>query len=267
MSSLPEDLHDRLVATAHRLADAARGPALAHFRSDGLTAENKAEPGRFDPVTLADRETEAAIRAVLATERPEDGVLGEEEEALAGSSGLTWVIDPIDGTRAYLIGAPTWGVLIALNDGVRPVIGVVDQPFVGERFWSDGRTARWERGGETREIQTRSGVLLADALLCTTMPEIGTAEERHLFERVRDRVRLTRYGLDCTAYALLACGHVDLVIEAGLHAFDVQALMPVIETAGGVITTWSGGDPQHGGRILAAGSAALHAEAMALLAG
>ena len=267
MPPLTEDLHHRLVATAHRLADAARGASLAHFRTDGLTADNKAEPGKFDPVTQADRETEAAIRAILAAERPEDGVLGEEEEALAGSSGLTWVIDPIDGTRAYLIGAPTWGVLIALNDGARPVIGVMDQPFVGERFWSDGRVARWERGGETRDIRSRQGVSLSNALLCTTMPEVGTAEERLLFERVRDRVRLTRYGLDCTAYALLAAGHVDLVIEAGLHAFDVQALMPVIETAGGVITTWSGGDPQNGGRILAAGSRELHAEAMALLAG
>ena len=267
MPPLPQDLHDRLVETAHRLADAARGPSLAHFRTDGLTADNKAEGGRFDPVTQADRETEAAIRAILSAERPEDGVMGEEHGAEAGASGLTWVIDPIDGTRAYLIGAPTWGVLIALNDGNRPVIGVVDQPYIGERFWSDGRAAWWERSGERREIRTRRGVPLADALLSTTMPEIGTAEERRLFERVRDRVRLTRYGLDCTAYALLAAGHVDLVIEAGLQAYDVQALMPIIESAGGVMTTWSGGDPQQGGRILAAGSAELQAEAMALLAG
>ncbi len=266
MPSLSEDLLDRLAATAHRAADAARAPSLAHFRIDGLTAENKADGGKFDPVTRADRETEAAIRAVLVAERPEDSVLGEEEAARAGSSGLTWVIDPIDGTRAYLIGAPTWGVLIALNDGEQPAIGIVDQPYVGERFWSDGRGAWWRRAGETRAIRTRGGVALADALMCSTMPEIGTPEERSRFERVRDRVRLIRYGLDCTAYALLAAGHVDLVIEAGLQPYDVQALMPIIDAAGGVITTWDGGDAQRGGRILAAGSSELHAEAMAVLA-
>lgn len=267
MPTLPEDLIDRLAATAHRAADAARAPSLAHFRGDGLTADNKAVGGKFDPVTRADRETEAAIRAVISAERPEDSVLGEEEAAHAGSSGLTWVIDPIDGTRAYLIGAPTWGVLIALNDGERPAIGIVDQPFVGERFWSNSHGAWWRRGGEDRAIRTRGGVALADALMCTTMPEIGTPDERSRFERVRDRVRLTRYGLDCTAYALLAAGHVDLVIEAGLQPYDVQALMPVIESAGGVIATWDGGDAQLGGRILAAGSPELHAAAMELLAG
>jgi len=267
MPTLPDDLHNRLVAIALRLADAARGPALAHFRADGLTADNKADEGEFDPVTRADRETEAAIRAVLAEERPEDGILGEEEAPRIGSSGMTWIIDPIDGTRAYLIGAPTWGVLIALNDGSKPVIGIMDQPYVGERFWADGRSAWWERAGESRMIRARGGVMLAGALLCSTMPEIGTDEERVRFEGVRDRVRLTRYGLDCTAYALLAAGHVDLVIEAGLQPYDVQALIPIIETAGGVVTTWSGADAQQGGRILAAGSVELHAEAMALLAG
>lgn len=271
MSARPDRLSDAeraaLTATAHRLADAARGPCLAHFRTDGLTAGNKAGPDGFDPVTQADREAEAAIRAVLAAERPDDGVLGEEHGSHEGESGLTWVIDPIDGTRSYLIGAPVWGVLVALNDGARPVIGIVDQPFTGERFWSDGAAAWWEKAGQKRRLRARSGVALAEATLSTTFPEIGAEDERRKFGRVRDRVRLTRYGLDCYAYALLAAGHVDLVIEAGLNAYDVQALIPIIEAAGGVVTTWDGGDAQHGGRILAAGSPEIHAEAVALLAG
>ncbi len=253
--------------TAHRAADAARAPCLAHFRAEGLSAANKDGAG-YDPVTAADREAEAAIRAVLARERPEDGVLGEETGRTEGSSGAVWVVDPIDGTRAFLIGAPTWGVLIGLRDGGRPVLGLMDQPHVGERFWGDGAEA-WVRrdGGEPRPLRTRTGVGLAEARLCSTFPEVGSAEERAAFERVRDRVRLVRYGMDCTGYALLAAGGVDLVVEAGLHAYDIQALIPIIEGAGGVVTTWDGGDPQDGGRILAAGSRALHAEAMALLAG
>lgn len=253
--------------TAHRAADAARAPCLAHFRAEGLTADNKDGAG-YDPVTAADREAEAAIRAVLARERPEDGVLGEETGRTEGSSGAVWVVDPIDGTRAFLIGAPTWGVLIGLRKGGRPALGLMDQPHVGERFWGDGAGA-WVRrdGGEPRRLRTRAGIGLSEARLCSTFPEVGTAEERAAFEQVRDRVRLVRYGLDCTGYALLAAGGVDLVIEAGLHAYDIQALIPIIEGAGGVVTTWDGGDPQDGGRILAAGSAALHAEAMAVLAG
>ncbi|MDF2235548.1 inositol monophosphatase family protein [Albimonas sp. CAU 1670] len=256
------------LAAARRAADAARPAALAHFRAEGLAADNKDESGGFDPVTAADRGVEAAIRAVLEADRPEDGVLGEEQAARPSTSGLTWVVDPIDGTRAFLIGAPTWGVLIGLNDGTRPVMGLMDQPHVGERFWGDGATAWWAKDGQApRRMTARRGVGLAEARLCSTFPEVGSPEERAAFERVRDRVRLTRYGLDCTGYALLAAGGVDLVVEAGLYAYDVQALIPIVEGAGGVITTWDGGDPQDGGRVLAAGSPELHAEAMALLAG
>lgn len=256
------------LAAAHRAADAARVPILRIFRAEGLSADNKAGPDAFDPVTEADRAAETAIRAVLADDRPSDGILGEEGGAQAGVSGMTWVIDPIDGTRAFLIGAPTWGVLIGLNDGTRAVLGVMDQPWTRERFWGDGAAAWHARDGEPpRRLRARQGVTLAEARLCSTFPEVGAAEERAGFERVRDRVRLTRYGLDCTGYALIAAGGVDLVIEAGLFAYDIQALIPIIEGAGGVVTTWDGGDPMQGGRILAAASPALHAEAMALLVG
>jgi histidinol phosphatase-like enzyme (inositol monophosphatase family) len=207
----------------------------------------------------------------LARLRPDDAVRGEEEADTAGGSGVTWVIDPIDGTRAFLCGAPSWGVLIAAGVGGRPVVGLIDQPFTGERFegvsTADARSAVWTRGAERRALRARRGAALDSATLMTTFPEIGTEDERSAFAAVRDRVRLTRYGLDCYAYALIAMGTVDLVIEAGLKPYDVQALIPVIEGAGGVITSWTGGDCAEGGRVLAAGDPALHAEALALLNG
>ncbi len=256
---------------ANAAADAGGSSALAWFRHSDLAASDKSGSGAvgFDPVTQADRAAEAAIRDTLAALRPDDGVVGEEDAPRPSRSGLTWVIDPIDGTRAFMSGAPSWGVLIALNDGARPVIGVIDQPFTGERF--DGlshrslREALWRRGDARRALRTRACPRLSDATLYTTFPEVGTPDERAAFDRVRDRVRLTRYGLDCYAYALVAAGCVDLVIEAGLQPYDVQALMPVIEGAGGVVTDWRGGDCAQGGRVVAAGDPALHAAALALL--
>jgi myo-inositol-1(or 4)-monophosphatase len=260
-----------LIATANAAADAARGPCLAHFRSGGLVAEDKpgAKPG-FDPVTAADRGAEAAIRAVLAAHRPDDAILGEEGGAQAGRSGLTWVVDPIDGTRSFISGTPTWGVLVALNDGARPVLGVIDQPFTGERFegvtFGGTRAATWRRGAEARALSTRPCADLAQATLFTTFPEIGSPAERAAFEAVRARVRLARYGLDCYAYALVAMGCVDLVIEAGLEPYDVQALIPVVEGAGGLMTDWKGGDCAQGGRVIAAGDKRIHAAALEILA-
>ncbi len=264
-----------LQAVADAAADAAGAAILPHFRSSGLAAEDKGGAAGFDPVTVADRAAEAAMRAVLARLRPGDSVLGEEQgrsEGAAGrGTGLVWVLDPIDGTRGFMAGTPSWGVLVALNDGRRPVLGLIDQPFTGERFaglvHGGRREALWRRGAEARPLRTRPCAELAGAVLSTTFPEIGTDDERARFEAVRDRVRLTRYGLDCYAYALLAAGCIDLVIEAGLEPYDVQALIPVIEGAGGLITDWRGGDCQAGGRVLAAGDPRVHAAARAILSG
>lgn len=256
-----------LRAAAHTAADAARASALRWFRDAGLTADNK-QPEGFDPVTEADRATERAIRETLARLRPDDAIRGEEEPDLAGSSGVEWVVDPIDGTRAFLCGAPTWGVLIAANLGGRPILGLIDQPFIGERFegvLAGERRAEWSRGADRRPLRTRACAALSDATLLSTFPEIGTPAERRAFEAVRDAVRLTRYGLDCYGYALVALGGADLVIEAGLAAYDVQALIPVVEGAGGLVTDWSGGDCSEGGRVIAAGCAAIHAQAMRML--
>lgn len=251
---------------AHALADAARPIALKYFRADGQMVENKRDTD-FDPVTVADRGIEQAMRAILATERPQDAILGEEFGRVEGSSGLTWVLDPIDGTRAFISGTPTWGVLIAVGPGTGPEIGIVDQPFTGERFVGTPDGAFWMRDGVQRPIRTRPCAELAGATLFTTFPEVGSPAEGAAFRRVAEKVRLTRYGIDCYAYALLAAGQVDLVIEAGLNAYDIQAPLALIRAAGGVVTDWDGGPAHAGGRVIAAGDPALHAQALELLAG
>ena len=255
-----------LIATAHALADAAREATLRHFRQSGLSAENK-ETLRFDPVTVADRESEQRMRALLADRRPQDGILGEEFGAVAGTSGLTWVLDPIDGTRGYLSGTPTWGVLISVRDATGPIYGIIDQPYIGERF--EGGLGRALVRGPMGEapLAVRSPRALNEAILFSTFPEVGTADEGAAFRRVAGRARLVRYGMDCYAYALVAAGQIDLVIEAGLQAYDVQAPIAVIEAAGGIVTDWQGRPAPEGGRIIAAASPALHAEALQLLNG
>ncbi|WP_323715729.1 histidinol-phosphatase [Paracoccus aminovorans] len=263
---IPVEGAERIMAVAHRLADAARIETLGLFRSPGLHPDNKAATG-FDPVTEADRASERAMRAILAAERPEDAILGEEYGVQNGQSGLTWVLDPIDGTRAFMAGAPSWGVLIGLSDSDGPIYGIVDQPHLDERFEGGLGRARLISRGEERPLATRRGVALAQATLMTTYPEVGSPTEQAAFRRVAERARLVRYGLDCYAYALLAAGHVDLVIEAGLQPYDVAAPIAVVRAAGGVATDWRGGPAHRGGTLIAAGSPELHAEALALLNG
>lgn len=251
---------------AHALADAARAIILPHFRSVGLATDNKLEGG-YDPVTVADRAAEQAMRAVLADRRPQDGILGEEFGAQPGTSGLTWVLDPIDGTRGFVAGTPTWGVLIAVGPDSGPLLGLVDQPYIGERFFgADGRATLTGPAG-THPITTRAPRALNDAILFTTFPEVGTTAERAAFEAVAAHVQLVRYGMDCYAYALVAAGQADLVIEAGLNAYDIQAPIALIEAAGGIVTDWEGGPVHQGGRALAAANPQIHSAALALLAG
>lgn len=255
-----------IVATAAELANAAREATLLHFRADGLTADNK-ETQRFDPVTVADRLSEERMRAILARRRPDDSILGEEFGPVPGTSGLTWVLDPIDGTRGYLSGTPTWGVLISVADETGPIYGLIDQPYIKERFEGGlGRAMVTGPMGQ-RALKTRSARPLSEAILFSTFPEVGTAEEGAAFRRVAPKARLVRYGMDCYAYALIAAGQIDLVIEAGLKAYDVQAPIAVIEAAGGVLTDWQGRPCHQGGQVLAAANKAVHAEALALLNG
>ena len=255
-----------LIRVAHLLADAARVETLRLFRVGGLVADDKAAAGvLFDPVTEADRAAEKAMRAILAAERPDDGIVGEEFGTKAGTSGLTWVLDPIDGTRGYISGTPTWGVLIAISDATGPIFGIIDPPYIGERFIGGFGRADMTGPHGTVPLATRKRRIFADATLLSTFPEVGSAVERRAFEAVSKAVKLTRFGMDCYGYALLAAGHVDLVIEAGLQPYDIHAPIAVIKAAGGIVSNWQGGAAHHGGRVIAAANADIHAVALAAL--
>lgn len=220
----------------------------------------------FDPVTLADREAEQALRAAILARYPDHSILGEEFGEHLGSSAYRWVIDPIDGTRAFISGAPTWGTLVGLCEDNQPVLGMMSQPFVGEIFLGGGASSSLLRGGHTVDLRTRATASLAEASLFATTPEMFSAAEWAAFQRVSAAVRLTRFGIDCYAYCLLAAGHIDLVIEAGLGFYDIAPLMPIIEAAGGLVSDWRGAPVRAGGRVIAAANASLHASALALLA-
>lgn len=269
--ALPDIASD--VDVAKELADAARTVALRYFRSDALQIGNKrAEDGAFDPVTVADKEVETVIRSILSEKRPNDGVLGEEHDNTIGTSGRTWVIDPIDGTRAFMCGLPTWGVLIALNDGRRPIVGVMDQPYTGERYIAVSTdhllTSLCQRGDREVRLQARRCDNLANAVMCTTAPDaFATSDDFARFSALSEKTRLTRYGTDCYAYAMLARGQIDLVVESGLKPYDIQAMIPIVQAAGGFITDWQGGDCQDGGRVIAAADAAIHTAALEILSG
>lgn len=263
--------HDiaRLAAFADTLADAARAAIAPYFRaSHSVTHKGGA---RFDPVTEADEAAERAMRALIGTHFPEHGVLGEEFAETPSQSGYQWILDPIDGTRAFIAGLPTWGVLIGLYYEGAPLLGVMDQPFTGERF--AGYDANGERGATlttragAQKLRARACAELSQAICATTDPYLFHGAEAEAFARVRGAARLTRYGYDCYAYAMTALGGMDCVIENGLKPFDIAALIPILSGAGGGVCDWQGGDASQGGRVLAWGDARVRDEAIALLAG
>lgn len=259
------DLREHL-EFAHRLADISGEVALPYFRKS-IAVRNKAATTGFDPVTAADRAAERAIRKAIKARYPEHGIVGEEFAQVAGAGDLNWIIDPIDGTRAFITGMPLWGTLIGLQGAGEPVLGLMNQPFTGERFWGAGGKAYSSiRGDAPRRLKTRPCTSLAEAVLTTTHPDMfSKAGELDAFERLKAQVRMTRFGGDCYGYCLLAAGFIDLVVESGLKSYDVVALVPIIEGAGGRITTWQGRPAADGGRIVAAGDARVHKEALAVL--
>lgn len=248
-----------------RVAAAAAAETLPRFRQKGSVA-NKLVAG-FDPVTEADREAERAIRALLGEEFPDHGILGEEHGRQEGDSRHVWVIDPIDGTRAFISGLPTWGTLVGLTIDGDAVAGLMSQPFTGELFWANGSGAYYEGPGGDRRLSTRPTGVLDDATLFTTTPALFKGEGRRRYDALEAKVRLARYGTDCYAFAMLAAGHTDIVVDAGLQPYDIVALIPIIERAGGVVTTFDGRPAENGGDILAAATPELHAAAAAVLAG
>jgi histidinol phosphatase-like enzyme (inositol monophosphatase family) len=259
-----DELHD-FERFALELAAAAGRIAVPLFRAD-IGVENKLANG-FDPVTEADQGGEDAIRALIAERFPEHGVIGEERGQDRPDAEFVWVLDPIDGTRAFVAGLPLWTHLIALRHQGEPVVGVIAQSYLDEAFVGSRRGARLVRGGESRPIRVRDCPLLTDAVIATTDPEACfDGAELGAWRQVRAAARLARLGCDAYAYAMVACGRMDLVVEAGLKTWDVEAAVPLIEGAGGVVADWRGRRiGRNGGQMALAGDRRCLEEALVAL--
>ncbi len=254
-------------AFALELQAAAGAAILPLFRvENGLEDKGPAKNGAFDPVTLADRGGEAAIRRLIAERYPDHGVIGEEYGEDRPDAEYVWVLDPVDGTRAFICGLPVWTTLIALRHQGRPVVGAIGQSYVGEVFLGSRRGASLVRGAELYPLRVRACPALSQALIATTDQNIFKDRDAERWARVRTAARLARYGCDAYAYAMVAMGSMDAVIETGLKAWDIEAAIPVIEGAGGFITHWSG-EPigPNGGNMLIAGDARVRDEVIELL--
>lgn len=249
-----------------RLATASGETILPYFRTS-LGIEDKKSKQGFDPVTEADRGAEAVMRRMINASFPQHGIVGEEFGNEREDADYVWVLDPIDGTKSFISGFPIWGTLIALMHRGQPVYGMMHQPYIGERFTGDNRSATYRGSGGQRTLSVRRCESLGDATLFTTSPLLMNEADRAAFTRVQDEVRLARFGGDCYSYCMLAAGHVDLVIETELKPYDIAALIPIITGAGGVITTWEGQPAQQGGRIVAAGDPRVHEQALKVLGG
>ncbi|WP_298353411.1 histidinol-phosphatase [Rhodoblastus sp.] len=246
------------------------GEAIMPFFRAAFTMEDKSAGGVFDPVTEADRAAEAAMRRLIGEAFPHHGVIGEEFGATDEQAEYVWVLDPIDGTKSFISGLPLWGTLIGLLHRNAPCYGLMHQPFTREKFFGDGAQAHWTGPGlhgesAARRLFARPCSGLDRATLMTTSPKLIPKPLRPRYNALEDKVRLPRYGADCYAYCMLAAGHVDLVVEAGLNIYDIVALIPIVRGAGGVITTWDGGDPTRGGAIVAAGDKRVHEQALEAL--
>jgi inositol-phosphate phosphatase/L-galactose 1-phosphate phosphatase/histidinol-phosphatase len=250
-----------LIRFAERLADISGAEARRHFRNPSLTIEAKAD---LSPVTEADRGIELALRKEVATAQPDHGFFGEEFPAEKPDAAFVWVVDPIDGTKAFLAGKPTFGTLIALLQNRRPILGVIDHPALGER-WVGATGHPTTLNGRT--VHSRKCAELGNAVLYASSAEMFKGADRNRFEGLRSQVRVNGWGGDCYSYALLASGFIDLVVEAGLGSYDYLALVPVIEGAGGRITDWQGRPlgfeiGAKNGYVLAAGDPGLHVQAV-----
>jgi len=258
-----QNLHT-YVPFLHELAETAATLTKALFRSP-LTIENKATDGAddgvgdgLDPVTAADREAEAAMRRLINQRYPAHGILGEEYGAENLDADWVWVLDPIDGTRSFICGIPLWGTLIGLRHEGEPVLGMISQPVLNERFFGSAQGSWYWRNGKETPLTTRRCQTIAAAQISTTDPRLFTSDERQLYDRIEKKAKLARYGYDCYAHAMVALGQIDCVIEAGVGAHDIEPIAPVIAGAGGCVTNWSGGSVKGGGQVVTSGDARLH---------
>ena len=258
VNNMPSTAHLKELTTfAATLADAASEITLKYFKQD-IGVDNKLAGDDFDPVTIADRDAETTIRKLIEAQYPDHGIIGEEHGTIRGGADFIWVLDPVDGTRAFICGVASWGTLIGLQYKGEPVLGVIDQPYLKERYIGS-------RLGSTlngKPISTRDCPSMKTATVATTDPALFNADELAIWNDIIAEAKLTRYGLDCYAYAVLSAGFIDGVIEAGLKIYDMMALIPVIRGAGGTVTDWHGNPPvdKNGNchNLLAASSPALH---------
>lgn len=255
---------NELADFARGLARAAGDAILPHFRMGG-DIDNKAGSG-FDPVTEADRAAERVMRDMIERRYPDHGIVGEEFGPKLSRSPFTWILDPIDGTRSFICGIPTWTTLIGLARDGEARLGVVSQPFVEEMFIG-GPFGSWsEHKGARRKLAVKPAASLSAALLTTVAPEIyKTSFQKAVLERLQSATRMIRFGGDAYFFAMLAAGRIDIAMDAGLQTYDIAALVPLIANAGGVVTTWDGGPPTGGGDIIAAASPALHEAALEII--
>ncbi|MFK4812457.1 histidinol-phosphatase [Devosia sp. ZW T5_3] len=258
---MPLDLA-KIEATLLAAADAAATCTLPLFRTS-LAVDNKLSQG-FDPVTEADKSAETAIRAVIAEAFPDHAIIGEEW-GTSGNSEYCWIIDPVDGTRSFISGAPVWGTLIGFAHNGVAIAGLMSQPFIGETFLAVPGRATYRRAGAAQPIRTSGQTELAQSRVFTTTPNLFLGEHWPKWQAMESATRLQRFGMDCYGYALLAAGHADLVIEPSLNTYDIAALIPIIRQAGGAIACWDGSEPTGGGDVVAAATPELLKKALELI--
>ena len=259
-----DDEQFKLIDLAKKVARLGGDEALKFFREKNLNIRNKAD-NSYDPVTEADMASEDKMRSFIKSTRPSDTIVGEERETFLGSSDYTWVLDPIDGTRAFVCGIPVWTVLVSVVKNNAPILGVIYQPFMQELFVGGLGFSEYNRAGSPSILSVRKCHSLNNAFLASTFPEIGSEFERKAFDTVKRRVKLCRFGMDAYAYALLAAGHLDIIIEAGLKSYDVLASIAIIESSGGLVSNWKGEPAVDGGQILACGDKTIHNQVLEIL--
>jgi myo-inositol-1(or 4)-monophosphatase len=258
-----DNFHLELEGFALELGHTAGGIARAYFRNT-FAVQNKDAAG-FDPVTSADRTIESVLRRMINERYPDHGIVAEEEGSERPEARFTWFIDPIDGTRAFMMGSPLWGTLVGLTEERKPIFGLLSQPFLEEVFFGAPSGSWLITSAGRQRLRARPTVELAQAALASTHPDMFQGAARERFQALTARCLLHRYGGDCYNYAMVAAGFIDLVVETGLKPFDIVPLIPILEGAGCVVTDWEGRSPLKGGAVVAAGTRELHTQALDLL--
>ena len=250
---------DELKSFAEDLADAARQAILPYFRKQNPISEKSTDSPSGQPVTDADLKAETAMRKLISQRYPDHGIIGEEFEDINPGADLSWVLDPIDGTRAFIAGLPIFGTLIGLGHKGKPILGVLDQPILKERFIGTGSISTLNG----KKIRTRNCLSLTDAIYATTDPRmmVGSTQQAILHKLMR-LTRVTQFGGNCYAYGMLAAGSIDIIVENDLKPWDTFALIPIIRGAGGIITSWSGESATNSPHVLACGKKQLHSDVL-----